>query len=259
MKGFQIGVLIFFGAFVFLGVLIFSGAIKLPSKGVGDEQITTGVIKIWGTVSKKNLSAAISFLNNQNPNTVIIYEEKDPRTYSDDLLNAFAFGGVPDLFLLSQDLIITYEDKIISIPFDSFPERTFNDTYIRAADVFKRQTGFLGFPIFSDPLVMYYNQDLLESENFTVPPKYWKDLLEYVPRLTKKNDALQILTSGVALGEFSNIKNAKEIFLAMNLQLNNPIVVFDLEKGYIPVLKEASDVSARPAIQSLNFFNLFLF
>ncbi len=257
MKGFQIGVLIFFGVFVFLGVLIFSGAIKLPSKGGGDAQITTGVIKIWGTVSKKNLSAAISFLNNQNPNTVIIYEEKDPRTYSDDLLNAFAFGGVPDLFLLSQDLIITYEDKIISIPFDSFPERTFNDTYIRAADVFKRQTGFLGFPIFSDPLVMYYNQDLLESENFTVPPKYWKDLLEYVPRLTKKNDALQILTSGVALGEFSNIKNAKEIFLAMNLQLNNPIVVFDLEKGYIPVLKEASDVSARPAIQSLNFFNEF--
>ena len=258
MKGFQVGVLIFFGLFVFVGVLIFSGAIKTPQRGGSSQQALVGTINIWGTVPKKNLTTALNFLNSQNKSLEIVYQEKDPRTYEEDLLNAFAFGGVPDLFLLSQDLIVTYEEKLVKIPFTYFPERTYDDTYIRAAEVFKKEDGFLGFPIFSDPLIMYYNQDLLETAGFTSPPKYWKDLFEYVPKLTKKNEALQILTSGVALGEFSNVKNAKEIFLAMNLQLNNPIITYDpASKKYSSVLSESSNVSTRPAIQSLNFFNEF--
>lgn len=256
MKGFQVGVMIFFGVFVLLGVLLFSGAIKLPDKG-GSQQVVGGTIRIWGTVSKKGLNTAISFLNSKNESLKIIYQEKDPRTFQDDLLNAFAFGGLPDMFLMSQADIMTYEDKVITIPFTSFPERTFADTYVRSADIFKRGDGFIGFPIFSDPLVMYYNRDLLEAAGYVAPPKYWKDLFEYVPKLTKKNDALQVLTSGVALGEFVNIKNAKEIFLAMNLQLNNPIIT-TIEGGrYDSVLNKQSNVSARPAVQSLNFYNEF--
>lgn len=257
MKGFQVGVLIFFGVFVFIGVLIFSGAIKLPEKN-SSGQVAGGEIKIWGTVPRTGIRTSLNFINEQGGGYFMTYEEKDPRTYDQDLLNAFAFGGVPDIFLISQDLIFRYEDKLILIPFTYFPERTFTETYIRAADMFKRPAGFLGFPVFSDPLIMYYNQDLLETEGFTEPPKYWKDFFEYIPRLTKRNEAAQILTSGVALGEFSNVKNAKEIFAAMNLQLDNPMVIFDTSDfRYKTVLEEASSVSRRPAAQSLSFFNEF--
>lgn len=253
MKGFQAGVLIFFGVFVFLGVLIFSGAIKIGSKNSSSSQAAVSRITVWGTIPAKNMNTVIAYLNQQQ-GIPISYQEKDPRTYDEELLNAFAFGRAPDMMLLSQDLIKKYENKIILIPYTYFPERTFDDTYIRAADIFKRQTGFLGFPLLADPLVVYYNQDLMESAGFTKPPVYWKDLFDYVPKLTQRNDALQILTSGVALGEFANVKNAKEIFLAMNLQLNNPVVAFDKTKGkYSPVLKEPSDVSSKPAAQSLNF------
>lgn len=257
MKGFQVGVLIFFGVFVLLGVLIFSGALKLPEKGGGGEQAAVGTIRIWGTVSKKSMNTAIAFLNSKNESLKIVYQEKDPRTFDDDLLNAFAFGGLPDMFLMSQEHIIAYEDKVVNIPFTNFPERTYSDTYIRSAEIFKRGAGFIGFPIFSDPLVMYYNQDLMEAAGYVAPPKYWKDLFEYVPKLTKKNEALQVLTSGVALGEFSNVKNAKEIFMAMNLQLNNPVVVAIEGGRYESVLDVQSDVSGRPAVQSLNFYNEF--
>ena len=257
MKGFQVGVLIFFGVFVLLGVLLFSGAIKLPSKNNDPQETLGGTIRIWGTIEEKNLRTVIAFMNSQNEALKIVYTEKDPREYEDDLLNAFAFGGMPDMFLMSQEIILAYEDKVVNIPFTNFPERTFTDTYIRAADIFKRKDGFLGFPILSDPLVMYYNRDLLESAGFTAPPKYWKDLFTYVPKLTEKNDALQIIQSGVALGEFANIKNAKEIFLAMNLQLNNPVFAPDAEGRYDSVFNLSSDVSARPAVQSLNFFNDF--
>ncbi len=256
MKGFQIGVLIFFGVFVFLGVLIFSGAIKLGG-GKAATDAAAPSITIWGTVPANKLSPAIN-LSTQGSGMTVKYVAKDPRTYETDILNAFAFGGLPDAFLLSQDLIFKYEDKIINIPFTYFPERTYDDSYVRAANIFKKGTGFLGFPIFTDPLIMYYNQDLLEAAGFTTPPKYWSDLFEYVPKLTKINEALKIEKAGVALGEFENVKNAKEIFSALMLQLNNDMVVRDPLTGrYSPTLAMASNVSSKPAIQSLDFYSGF--
>jgi ABC-type glycerol-3-phosphate transport system substrate-binding protein len=258
MKGFQVGVLIFFGVFVFLGVLIFSGAIKVGGGNSDQVASVDNSITIWGIVPKKNLTAAIDFLNNKNSNVVIRYVEKDARTYESELLEAFAFGGLPDMFLVSQDLIFTYEDKIVNIPYTYFPEATFDETYIRAVDIFKTETGILGFPIFSDPLVMYYNQDILETAGYTSVPKYWSDMFEYVPALTKKNDALEISVSGVALGEFTNVRHAKEIFMALMLQLNNPAIVRDTVKDkYDAVLSKASTVSGQPAVQSLQFYSEF--
>ncbi len=258
MKGFQVGVLIFFGVFVFLGVLIFSGAINVGGKKDAAVAAVDRSIVLWGIVPESRLESSISFLNKKNPGSPIKYVEKDVRTYEQELLEAFAFGGLPDMFLMSQDLIFTYEDKIINIPFTYFPEATFDETYVRSAELFKRPEGFLGFPIFSDPLVMYYNQDILETAGFTAPPKYWSDLFTYVPKLTTKNEALEISVSGVAMGEFTNIKNAKEIFMALMLQLNNSVIARDSTRGmYVPILNQGSTVSAQPAIQSLRFYTEF--
>lgn len=257
MKGFQIGVLIFFGVFVFLAVLIFSGGIKVGGKKAVDVKVD-GSLTVWGIVPKANLAGALAFLNNKNPANPIKYVEKDPRTYETELLEAFAFGGLPDMFLMSQDLIFTYEDKIITIPFTYFPEATFDETYVRAADILKRPTGFLGFPIFTDPLVMYYNQDITETAGFTAPPKFWSEMFTYVPKLTTKNDALEISVAGVAMGEFANVRNAKEIFMALMLQLNNSVVARDeINNRYVPTIGQASNVSAQPAIQSLKFYTEF--
>lgn len=257
MKGFQIGVLVFFGVFVFLGVLIFSGAIKIGGNKSAEDVAAAPSITIWGTVPAKKLSVAIT-ASTMGSGMAVKYVAKDPRTYEEDILNAFAFGGLPDAFLLSQDLIFKYEDKIINIPFTYFPERTYDDSFVRAADIFKKGEGFLGFPIFTDPLVMYYNMDMLETAGFTAPPKYWSDLFEYVPKLTQINEALQIEKAGAALGEFQNVKNAKEIFVALMLQLNNSIVVRNPVNGrYLPTLAASSDISGRPAIQSMQFYNEF--
>ncbi len=257
MKGFQIGILIFFGFFVFLGVLIFSGAIKLGGNKSAEEVAAAPTLTIWGTLPSKKLAPAIA-LSTQGSGMQVKYVAKDPRTYEEDILNAFAFGGLPDAFLMSQDLIFKYEDKLINIPFTYFPERTYDDSFVRAAEIFKKGQGFLGFPIFVDPLIMYYNQDILESKGYTEPPTYWSDLFEYVPKLTSINEALKIDKAGVALGEFENVKNAKEIFVALMLQLDNPIVARNPANGkFAPVLGASSAVSSKPAIQSMDFYGEF--
>lgn len=256
MKGFQVGVLIFFGIFVALGVLIFSGAVKLGGGKEAQQVAAAPSITIWGTVPGKKLSTAIG-ISTQGSGMSVKYVAKDPRTYEEDILNAFAFGGLPDAFLMSQDLLFKYEDKLITIPYTYFPERTFDESFIRAAAIYKKSDGFLGFPLFADPLVMYYNQDILENAGYAVPPKYWSDLFDYVPKLTKINAALQVETAGVALGEFENVKNAKEIFSALMLQLDNPIVVRRPDGKYFPAIGNPSSVSGRPAIQSLDFYSGF--
>lgn len=257
MKNFQIILLLIFGLFGGLAAAFFSGAIEMPTKA---SQSPTGgavgSVVMWGTVPKSQLRDTITFFNSQSGGTLSLnYIEKNPLTYEKDLLDSFAFGGTPDVFMLSNSLINLYSDKIVVIPYQGFSDRMFSDTYIQAADVFKTETGILGFPFLSDPLVMFYNKDHFDSKGIVTPPKYWKELSTLVPQLTEKNELLEIKTSGVALGEAKNIKNFKEILLAMNVQLGNKIVVRDYEKAvYNSVFASKSFISAKPAEETLKFF-----
>jgi ABC-type glycerol-3-phosphate transport system substrate-binding protein len=257
MKNFQIILLIVFGLLAGLAAAFFSGAIKLPTRASQSPTGgATGSVVMWGTISKSQLRDTIDFFNGQAGGGLALnYIEKNPLTYEKDLLDSFAFGGTPDIFILPNNLISLYADKVIVIPYQGFSERMFSDTYIQAAEVFKTEDGILGYPFLSDPLVMFYNKDHFDGKGIVAPPKYWKELSTLVPELTEKNELLEIKKSGVALGESKNIKNFKEILLAMNIQLGNNIVVRDYTKGiYNSTFATKSFISAKPAEETLKFF-----
>lgn len=260
MKTFQIVLLVVFGIFGALAAAFFSGAIELPQKA---SQSPTGgavgTVTMWGTFSKSSLRDTIEFFNKQSGGTLTLnYIEKNPRTYEKDLLDSFAFGGTPDIFVLPNSLINLYSDKVFQIPYQGFTQRMFSDAYIQAADVFKMETGILGYPFLSDPLIMFYNKDHLDEKGILSPPKFWKEFSSIVPALTEKNQILEIQKSAVALGESKNIRNFKEILLAMNIQLGNPIVVRDFTKAvYTPVFSSKSLISAKPAEETLKFYMEF--
>jgi len=257
MKTFQIVLLIVFGIFGALAAAFFSGAIELPQKA---SQSPTGgavgTVTMWGTLPKTQLRDTIDFFNKQSGGTLTLnYVEKNPRNYEKDLLDSFAFGGTPDIFVLPNNLINLYSDKVVEIPYQAFSERMFADTYIQAAEVFKTETGILGYPFLSDPLIMYYNKDHLDQNGILTPPKLWKDFSSIVPILTEKNQILEIQKSAVALGESKNIRNFKEILLAMNIQLGNPVVVRDfVKRNYTSVFSSKSLISAKPAEETLKFY-----
>lgn len=257
MKTFQIVLLVVFGIFGALAAAFFSGAIELPQKA-GDSPTggAAGTVTMWGTFSKSSLRETIDFFNQQSEGALTLnYIEKDPRNYEKDLLDSFAFGGTPDVFLLPNTLINLYSDKVFEIPYQGFTQRMFSDTYISAADVFKVETGILGYPFLSDPLIMFYNKDHLDEKGILSPPKFWKDFGTIVPSLTEKNQILEIQKSAVALGESKNIRNFKEILLAMNIQLGNAVVVRDFNKAeYVPVFSSNSLISAKPAEETLKFY-----
>jgi ABC-type glycerol-3-phosphate transport system substrate-binding protein len=221
MKGiFQTILIIIFVAGAIFGVLVFSGAIDLS----GEDAQSGGTVVLWGTVNAGVMSELIENFNQTNEGFSVVYVEKSPENFNDNLLEALASGVGPDLFLLPDNLVFYYSNKIFTIPYTSYPLSTFKQTFTGAGDVFLSENGMLGFPLTVDPLMMYYNRSTLDSNAIAFPPKTWDELSTMVPVITKKDNANKILKSGVALGYFSNVVHAKDILIAMFMQTGNPIV-----------------------------------
>ena len=128
------------------------------------------------------------------------------------------------MFFMPDDLTFHYSNKIVNIPYSSYPLATFKNNFAGAGEVFLSSKGVLAFPISIDPLMMYYNRSMLDANGVIFPPATWDDLVGLVPTLTKKDDSNKIIKSAVALGQSSNIVHAKDILTALFMQASSPIV-----------------------------------
>ena len=236
MKGnFQLIILIAFIIAAVLGVLVFSGAIPLGSQSSGT--VAQGTVTLWGTVKAQIVNPLLDDFNRINTTFVVKYVEKSPDTFDNDLLEALAAGVGPDMFFMSDDLAYKYSDKIYTIPYTSFPVSTFKNSFVGAGEVFLTSKGVLAFPLTVDPLMMYYNRNILDTNSIAYPPAYWDEFSNLVPILTKKDDRGAIVKSTVAMGQFSNVSNAKDILAALFIQTGDPIIT-DQNGSFTSVLSE---------------------
>src|ERR1035437_3921193 len=183
-KNFQVIVLIVFLVAGVLGVLVFSGAIKIGKDSTPGSQ---GTVVLWGTIKGTTISPLIDSFNQANQSFVVKYVEKSPDTFDQDLLEALASGTGPDMFFLPDNLVYHYQNKISTIPYQSFPLASFKNNFAGAGEVFLTSKGVLAFPIAIDPLVMYYNRSILDASGVSLPPVFWSDLVGLVPTLTTKD------------------------------------------------------------------------
>ncbi|MCF7834245.1 MAG: extracellular solute-binding protein [Candidatus Pacebacteria bacterium] len=223
MKNFQIILITVFIVLAVVGVLVFSGMIPLGEKK--NEEGSGGTVVLWGTVSSSSLSKAIENFNHDNNVYVLQYVQKREDSFDKDLLEALASGKGPDIFIVPENLIYKYSNKILPIPYESFPLASFQQIFISPSEVFLTSKGALAFPLSVDPLMMYYNRAFLNSSNIINPPSTWKELSEMVPVLNFKDESGKLIKTTVALGHFSNIENAKYILTGMFMQVGTPIVV----------------------------------
>ncbi len=221
MKNFQLVTIIVFITLALFGVLVFSGAIP-----VGNNKKTGGLgtVVLWGTAKNSVIASLLEEFNNANPTFIVKYEQKSADSFDQDLLEALAGGVGPDMFFLPSNLAFHYANKIFAIPYQSYPLASFKNNFASAGEVFLTSKGILAFPLSIDPLVMYYNRSILDSNGVVYPPAFWDDLTSLVPRLTKKDDSNKIIKSAVALGHFSNIVHAKDILSALFMQTGNGII-----------------------------------
>lgn len=257
MSNFQTILTAIFLSFFVFAVLVFSGLIPL-GKSSTSSNAPVGTVVVWGTLSANSLSKFIQDTNTSNPGLIIKYVQKSKDKYNSDLINAFANGAGPDVFFVSADMVTKYKNFIYTIPFTSYPEKVYRDTYIDGADIFLTKDGTLGFPVVSDPLVLYYNKNILNNAGIAEPPKYWDELFNLNGQLTRRSNDGVISQSTIALGSFDNVNNAKDIISLLLLGSGDPIISRNKTTDILSVsINDKTPFSISPLEQVMTFFNSF--
>jgi len=252
--------LIFIGIFAvaaIFGVLVFSGIITIGAS-TSTQTDVSGTVVIWGTFDSQAMTGFVQDFNTNNAKIHITYQQKDAATFDQTLVEAIASGTPPDLVLLPDSLVWRFSDKLTHIPFASLPAQTFQDTFIGAANVFSVSDGSLAVPWASDPLIMFYNRDLLESVGIAQVPATWKPFADSIPLLTKKKSDLTLIQMGAALGTYKNILHAKDIISLLFMQSGNQFV--SLSAANQPTVHFGAIASANEnaaAQSAINFYTGF--
>lgn len=221
MKKFQI---IFIGIFILLaaiGVLVLSGTIPIGNKNAPG---ALGEVTLWGSINSETMRPLLTEFNATNPAFILKYVEKGADVFDRDLLEALADGAGPDMILLPDNLAFQYKNRLVTIPFESYPIASFQANFAGAGNVFLTSQGMFAFPITIDPLMMYFNRSILDANGVVYPPASWDELVALVPTLTKKDESNKIVKSAIALGHFANVNNAKDILSALFMQGGSSIV-----------------------------------
>lgn len=244
--------MVFTGILVLLGV---GGAILFATaKGKGGSQTVSVVM--WGAVETSELANFLSFLSTGSKGVEISYVEKDPATIEDELISALARRSGPDMVLLPQDLIVKQLDKFYVVPFESYSARTFKDTFIREGELFMIPEGIIGLPFMIDPMVMYWNRDILTNAGQALPPATWTDLVAIAPKVTRKDANNNITQSLAAFGEVRNVSHAKDVISLLAMQAGTPIVERASNGSLVSVL-DRKGTGLPPAEQAVSFYTEF--
>ncbi len=251
---FQTILLVVFGAFILIGLAAFGGYINIGGSSAKDAAIK-GNLVMWGTLKK---GAVDNFLNStgvNNDNIKILYFEKSVNTYENELINAFASGVGPDIFMVTPEIFWQQRDKMYEIPYASYPLLNYKSTYMDLANNYLTQTGIMAFPLFIDPLVGYWNKDIFSSAGFANAPVEWKEFPELSRKISSFTDDLTIKRSFVALGEFINIRNAKDILSLLLIQAGDSITYLGSD-GKLALNLGNNNVTNSSAI-ALDFYTQF--
>ena len=250
---FQITLLVVFGGLAIAGVLVFSIAIG------GGNTNTIGAVKIWGTLDQGAFAVVIRQASETHPELgQVTYEQKDATTFESELTNALASGTGPDLFLLRQDYALKNAGKTTVIPLSVLSEAQFKNTFIEAANPFLVQDGVIAVPVFADPLILYWNKDMLATAGYAQAPKFWDELYGIAQKASKKDESGAITKSAIALGEYRNITNAKDIIATLILQAGGDITTYDTSGRLIPALTpRAGGVATQATVSATRFYTEF--
>lgn len=257
-SSFQTILLVMFAVAFAAAVLVFSGLISFGSKNK-DDTTPQGNVVVWGIFPQNLIQPYLDNFNIANNAYSISYQERNPETFSQDLIVALANDRSPDMVLFSSEYLATLKDKLYTIPYTTYSERLYRDTNIDGAQIFLTPDGISAFPLVVDPLVVYYNKDILSQANFVLPPKTWANLQQISSRFIKLDSANRITQTSIALGTAGNINNISDIISTLFMQTGSSISVFNPQTGLYSSNLDRNIANAQtlPTASALDFYTSF--
>jgi ABC-type glycerol-3-phosphate transport system substrate-binding protein len=253
MSQFQIIVMVVCALLALVGLLVFA----TTSGSNGTAKI--GTVTIWGTLPQAAVTQELATLTTADRSYAkVTYVQKQANTFDADLANAIASGIGPDMIIISQEQLLSEESKLTVIPFSSIPQRTFLSTFLPESQLYLTANGTYGIPYVLDPLVLYYNQTLLNQAGIANPPASWEAVTGLAPALTKSTVLQPLTQSSIAFGTYTNIENARAIISLLFLQAGSTITQASTA-GIRSTLSEtnSSTTGVPPVEAALNFYTQF--
>jgi multiple sugar transport system substrate-binding protein len=197
------------------------------------------------------------------PGVELTYRKVPFDEYENELLNAFAAGGGPDIFYIHHTWLPKFIDKIAPMPqgegWTTFAQ--YRDTFVDvvAQDFTRDEKTIYAVPLYMDALALYYNRDLLNAAGIAEPPKTWEEFLEDVERLTVVDATGNIVRAGAALGTARNVNRSTDILALLMLQTFGDMPLVDPSQNAVNLLQSLKSGSETfyPGIEALTFYTNF--
>lgn len=197
------------GAVAFVVVLIV--VIRLIFGGSAKKEVK---LTYWGLWEDANVvKPLIDLYVQKNPGITIDYQKMAPDDYREKLVARSKARQGPDIFRFHNTWLPEIKEIVSPLPSSVMSGNDFEKTfYPVAAKDLKVGTYYYGIPLTVDGLVLIYNDSLFKKAGIQSAPATWDDITEIVPRLTVKDQAGQLITSGIAIGTASNVDHFSDIF-----------------------------------------------
>lgn len=219
---FQIAMIVIFLVIGILGIAFFATG----KSGIGG---STYKATIWGVLPKANIDEGLEPFRIKGQDPSFTYIEYPEEGFEQVLLKAIAEGTGPDAIIFPDYMFYSQVNRLLTIPNETVTAESYRNTYLDIANIFSVQGGVKAFPLLIDPLVMYYNIDILKSENVLIPPKDWTEFANLNDRIVRKKDNGIIDRSYTALGEYDNVDHAKKILFSLLSQVGVNMSFYDFD------------------------------
>lgn len=257
LRPFELALVIIFGGLA-LGALIMLKFYQPAPKQDDGIVVQVGEVTIWGTLPSGSIKTLLTELSEGSDSYLgVTYQYFEPDEFDGKLLSALADGTGPDLVLLSHEKLAEMRKRIQPVSYESFPLRDFKNSYIDGAEIFALSDGLYGYPIVVDPLMMYWNRDLLSTEGYLAAPKSWESLVNvYFSELIERDFNRTISRSVVAMGEYGNVRNAFGIISALLMQ-QGTLGVLESGEGEYRISLNTSNSDTEPLTTTADFYTRF--
>lgn len=175
-------------------------------------------VTYWGLWEPSEvMDQVIADFEADNPGIKINYVKQSHVDYRERLQTAINSGEGPDLFRYHASWVPMLESVLSPIPSSVASAGDFQGNYYQVVtDQLVSDGQYVGLPLMYDGLVLYYNEDILETAGET-PPTTWPELRALAVKLTVKS-ADGIERGGLAIGNATNVEHFSDILASLILQ-----------------------------------------
>lgn len=252
------------------------------------------VLKYWRVFDDVDtLQPAIEAYRALHPMVSIDYRKFRFEEYQEALLDAMAEDKGPDIFSLHNTWMREWQPRIqpvppvLSIPFreiqgtikkeavtvlrsvpgmtlkqlaNDFIDTVYDDAVIPTEQADPRAPlipRIYGLPLSVDTMVMYYNRDMLNAAGITQPAPYWREFQDHVKKITKLDEAGNIIQSAATLGTADNIERSSDILSLLMMQNGTVMTDSSGTAAFDKFTPETAGQELPPGAAAMVFYNDF--